>query len=356
MATRFGRAGGNWSASGTWSASSGGASDGSGIGAGDVVILDSNSSGTFTIDTTISIASLDCSGTGGSGTPFAGTLVQNGVTLSVSALLFKLVAGMTFAPASSARLITFTSTSGTTLITTAGKTLGAVTFNGVGGTFQNQDAMAVRSDASITLTNGTWDTNSKNISAGNILSNNSNTRVLTMGASAIALACVSVGSWDFTVGTGATITANTATVTMSPTTVGQRQFVGGSLNFNGLTVAFVSAPSLSSSLLMTGSPTIANLTLSGAGIGLQFQTATTTTITGAINWSGSKTGLISIMPSSFTGTAATVALSSAGNMINWASINTITFTTNGVTATNSFDMGSNTLATITAPQSSNIIA
>lgn len=65
-----------------------------------------------------------------------------------------LSAGMTLA--ASIGTLTFAATSGTKTITSNGKTIdGAVTFNGVGGTFECADALTLGSTRALTITNGT---------------------------------------------------------------------------------------------------------------------------------------------------------------------------------------------------------
>ena len=71
--------------------------------------------------------------------------------------------GMTLTASVSA--MTFGATSGTQLITTNGKTVNfPLTFNGVGGTFKLLDALTMGATRALTLTNGTFDGDSKTIS------------------------------------------------------------------------------------------------------------------------------------------------------------------------------------------------
>ena len=83
-------------------------------------------------------------------------------------------------------LIIFAATSGTKTVTSNGKSLPSnVTFNGVGGTWQLQDAMST--SGSVTLTNGTLNLNNQTLTAGSFSSNNSNSRTLAFGTGNVTL-------------------------------------------------------------------------------------------------------------------------------------------------------------------------
>jgi hypothetical protein len=85
-------------------------------------------------------------------TGFTGTLNANGRFIYGNLILSS---GMTLTPAG-ASTTTFSGTSGTQQITTAGQTIDfPITFNGVGGTWAMQDALTLSSTKILTLTNGT---------------------------------------------------------------------------------------------------------------------------------------------------------------------------------------------------------
>jgi hypothetical protein len=112
-------------------------------------------------------------------TGYAGTLQALGTTVTVYGNI-TFSAGMTLT--SAARTMIFGSTSGTKTITSNGKTLDfSVTFNGVGGTWQLQDAMTVGATRTTTLTNGTLNFQSFTLSTGLFSSNNSNVRTIAFG-------------------------------------------------------------------------------------------------------------------------------------------------------------------------------
>jgi hypothetical protein len=96
------------------------------------------------------------------------------------------VAGMTYTISNGvASTIVFRATATGKTITSGGKTLPTMTFNGVGGGWTLQDALTITSNWLLVLTNGNLNTNGKTVSCGYFLSNNSNTRTLTLGASTI---------------------------------------------------------------------------------------------------------------------------------------------------------------------------
>lgn len=114
---------------------------------------------------------------------FTGTLTSTGtITVSGSATFG---AGGTY---SNTGTWTFNATSGTSNITTNAKSLSfSMTFNGVGGTWQLQDALTLGATNTVTLTNGSIDLNGKNLTCGILSSNNSNTRSILFGAGQIYL-------------------------------------------------------------------------------------------------------------------------------------------------------------------------
>jgi hypothetical protein len=79
--------------------------------------------------------------------------------------------------------LTFAATSGTKTITTAAVVFDRpFTFNGVGGTWQLQDALTSGATRSCTLTNGTLNLNGYTLTTGFFSSSNANTRTLAFGS------------------------------------------------------------------------------------------------------------------------------------------------------------------------------
>lgn len=144
--------------------------------------------------------------------------------------------GTNVTPVAGTSATTFAATSGTNTITTNGKTLDfPITFNGVGGTWQLAGNLTVGATRTVTLTNGTLDTNSKTVTSGVFLSNNSNVRTLTLGSTVWSLA--STGSiWDCATTTNMTLNAGTSEIILSSTSTTARTFAGGGLTYNKVTI------------------------------------------------------------------------------------------------------------------------
>lgn len=131
---------------------------------------------------------------------------------------FKMTAGMTFAPNASS-LVKFVSTTTGNNITFGGYAFGLMTFDGVGGAWTFQDANSMVAASTLTLTNGSVNTNSQTqTNAINFSSNNSNTRTFTLGTTNFKLATAAGTSWDITTSTGMTLSAASSTITAANTT------------------------------------------------------------------------------------------------------------------------------------------
>ena len=112
---------------------------------------------------------------------------------------------------------TFASTSGTKTITSNGRTMDfPVTFNGIGGTFQLQDAMTVGSIRTTTLTNGALDLFNNTLTTGSFSSSNSNTRTIAFGTGNISCS----GTGNVWVASTVTNLTTTGTQVVNVTSVG----------------------------------------------------------------------------------------------------------------------------------------
>lgn len=242
--------------------------------------------------------------------------------------------------------ITFAATSGTKTITSAGLTnTHPMTFNGVGGTWQLQDALNIGSNT-LTLTNGTFDANIYNVTAGIFSSVNTNTRTLAIGS----------GTWTIS---GSGVTWNTSTST--------------NLTVTGTgIISFTSASSKTFSTTNT-TPSFTNITLNqggsgtltvAAGVILKDITATYTTIGATtISFLGTETvsqftgagtvGKLLTLNSTVAGTQRTLTLTGGGTVsTDYLNVQDIAFTpapaTNGTTpyvwylGANSTNSGNNT--------------
>lgn len=179
MATRYWVGGsGNWDATTTtnWASTSGGAGGASAPTSADDVIIDT-SSGTGSISCSSALATCNnITVTASQAITLTGTLSLINGSLSYPS-------GGSF---SSVALLTFIATTTGKTITSNGKSFGnTVTFNGVGGSWQLQDALT--STSTVTLTNGTLDLNSKTLTCNIFNSNNSNTRSISFGEGNITI-------------------------------------------------------------------------------------------------------------------------------------------------------------------------
>lgn len=275
---------GNWSNAALWFLGTGGTG-----GAGrvplpqDDAIFDINSfsAGSKTVTLDMPRAGRDITWTGVTNTPAWAKTTATTMYRSLT-----MVSGMT--NSGTVQLFTFESNarSGTLLFTS-----GTVTFSNsiliavVGATLQNQDALTCT--GSVTLVNGTWDTNGVTVVITLFQATGSATRGILLGLSSITLN--STGTIWNTTTAGLTISAASSTIIISNTTQGtSKTFAAGT------------------------SQTYGNLTLSGKNIILTFTTAITFA-TIALNNLGDTTGVTFPASKTITATGFT-STASAGNV------------------------------------------
>jgi hypothetical protein len=339
--TAYARTAGNWSGTSTFSTASPGGSSCT-LAAGNAVVFDANTgTGNYPIDSSISIASLDTTNA-----PASTTITHNtGTTLTVSGATFYLATNVTYTTTAT-RAINFTSTSGTTTVTTNGQTLGLVTFNGVGGTWTLAGGTFSVSGV-LTVTAGTLDANTNSISV-----NAPNVSVATGGT----VNCGS-GTWTLSLNTGtvwtsagsASLSCASSTITFSAATNGGgRVFTllnGQSFGTINVSNAGATIPSIFSFSITTGA-TIAtlNFTNLSAGIDVYLTGNTALTLSNAPSWAGSSGNFITFIGSSPNTGFITFALpSSAPITPSWVAFSNVKFTgsSSTVTATNSLDLSGN---------------
>lgn len=343
-------AGGNWNTSGTWSDTDGGASCACTPATGDELFATS-ASGNSTINASISAKAFDANG-------FTGTLTHSAATLTITGndaaatngVAFRLSSGMTYTATASTRIVSMTSTSGTATITTNGKTLGALVLDGVGGTFALGGDLTVRSDSTITLTNGTLSATTQNVSVGTFSSTSSNTRTLTMGSGTWTITgCTSVGTnWNVT-GTNLTVTATTSTISYNngSTCANVRAFVGGSKTYGNFS-AVNSGVVAGLINFNTGSNSFTNVTFTEV-YNARIASSTTLTITGTLAWTGPNATNQGYLGANGDGTGALVL--SNNTSLSYLMVQQIARSGAGsLSVTNGFDGGGNTgTITITGP-------
>ena len=155
------------------------------------------------------------------GTLGASTVANTAITIYGNLLVF--YTGYTFTSGTNAW--TFASITAQT-ITSSGRTLNfPVTFDGVGGSWQLQDAMTVSSARTVTLTNGTLDLNGFNLTCGAFASTNTNTRTIAFGTGQIYVIALNVLVFDTRTSTGLTITGTPVVNLTGSGTAGQTRTI-----------------------------------------------------------------------------------------------------------------------------------
>lgn len=259
MASRYwvgGTASWDATAGSKWATSSGGASGAAVPTAADDVFFDASSTGTCTLSASSVCRSLNCTGFTGTMTHPASTTVNIGdATAGASSIALKLVAGMTYSGNATGNW-KFISTSATVqTIDFASKTVGAVTWDGVAGSWQLTGTMVQSStSAGCTLTNGTLDTNGQTCTWQSF-GLGAGTKTLTMGASAVTISGGSTPWGTNTNGAGFTFNANTSSITFTNANI---TIATAGITFNNLTWTGAGNCTIS------GACTFANLTTTSA--------------------------------------------------------------------------------------------
>lgn len=325
-----------------WSASSGGAG---GVGpptSADTATFDTLSNATAYIVTIA--AGATCSDVL-FGPPLSGNITVAGSGAFVVAGSFAYAASGVTRTYSGA--ITFSSTSPGKTITCSGNllTAGNVIFDGVGGAWQFQDSFVI-STGVITLTNGSVDTNGQSVTASTILSTNSNTRSLSLGASAVSLSS-SVTTIDFTISTNLTFNAGTSTIT----------FTGASWTFNTGGQTFfniITTNTLQVYNIIIGAATFNNFSIaSGNSNYKKVFFNDNITINGTFTFSGTSAavrGTLLAGNSTSVGTSVTITANAySPSFVDFEGI-TIAGTASPVSGTSLGDCGGNSGITFTAPK------
>jgi len=132
---------------------------------------------------------------------------------------------------------TFAATSGTQTITSAAQTLDfPITINGVGGTVQLVDALTMGSTRTLTLTNGTFNSNAKSVTCGAFSGNNSNTKTFTITNSTFTVLSGTSTSGFLLNGVGTTYNVTGSNVVFTTSTAAQ-YWGGGGSTFPAITMS-----------------------------------------------------------------------------------------------------------------------
>lgn len=330
-----------------WASTSGGVGGQPVPTAADDVFLDA-ASGTVTVTAgaaTVSCNNFDCTG-------FTGTFSLNtGFSLETYGTIFKLVAGMTWTQGAGS-YITFRG-NGNCAFTAAGKPLGHIQIglSGSTGTVTCQDNLAsVGTSQIINLASGIFDTNNKNITCGQFVSNGAGTRTLNLGSSTITITGDG-GAWFCPTVTNMTFNPGTSTII----------FTGNNIQFYGqLTYNNVVANN-SGYFFLGRASTFANLTRTGTAVKTDaLASSFNITVTGTLTLNSnsatnrlivqSYTGAIAPNPgSAITVTAAALVCTNVIDFMDITGAGAATWTTAVSGATYFGDCGGNSGITTTTP-------
>lgn len=304
-------AGGSWATGTTWLS-------GSAPAAGDDVVATALSGNLIIDSNTNALRSFDLTGYVGT-LSGASNLVVRGANSSTVAILF---AG-TSNTWNGLLSITTGGTSRVYNLTSGGNTLAAITMNATsGGTLSLQDNLNCGT-ATITFTNGTFQTNGKTITCGVFASNNGNTRSLDISSST-----VNVGStgtiWNMATTTGLTFTVTGSTVNFTDTSASTKAIniantAGSGIAFNAISITGSGTGALT---FNAGGSSAVNFTINTPKT-VKWTAATTFTVSGAFTATGTAGNIITLSSGTSTSTA-TLALNGTIPSPDYWSIRDIT--------------------------------
>jgi hypothetical protein len=274
--TRYKIAGGGWATSTVWAASSGGTTDNRVPLPQDNMVFDGNSGGgTHTIDMPRSGADF----TMVSG--FVGTFAATNAASWYGSWTF--VSGASTPTGSGVQTL---SGRGTHTITTAGKTITwAMTFNGPGGTYTQQDALTNNraTPGSMTFTAGTYNTGNQTINITGTGGGSITVAGGTVNFGTSTINCGTQNSNSFTYTSG-TMDASTAVFVISIASTTARTFAGGAQSYGTLRYTVADSPA---ALIISGGNTFGTLEIGPEHRvqlpALSNTTVTTLTISGRFN-------------------------------------------------------------------------
>lgn len=243
--------------------------------------------------------------TGFSGTLAAGTrTIYGGLTLS---------SGMTLA--ATVNNLVFASTSASPqFITSNGRVFdNPIRFNGVGGVWKLADKLTIAAGRSVTLFNGTFDANDKDVEIGSFLTS-TGTKTLTLGTGTWVVKDAGT-SWN---ANDATLTVSASTATISMTNASAKTFAGGGKVWPTLNQGGTGA------LTVQQSNTFANITNTVQPATITLTAGTTQTVTN-FTASGTSGNLITLNSSS-AGSRATLLDNSGVVSVSYLSIRDIAAT------------------------------
>jgi hypothetical protein len=323
MADRYWVGGsGNWNATSTtnWATSSGGASGASAPTSADNVIFDADSN-TLSLPFTVTV-------TGTSASPalcadFSTSALDGAMTLTMGATAFLDVYGSFTLPASNFSVsgttgagIRYKSTTTGKTLTTNGVSLGnvAITFDGVGGGWTLGSAYT--STQSLTINNGTFNTDSTSnysVTCTQLLfANASNTRQIDLNASTITLTVNNTASLSIPNVNNLTFNAGTSTLILSGPNNGISVPNTNSITFYNVELTATNA----SNSLLAGINTYNNLLIATPSSGIRnVQINSSFTVSGTLTLGTANTAIRRIfMRSDIVGTPRTITAATVATL------------------------------------------
>ena len=238
-------------------------------------------------------------------------------------------------------ITTFGATSGTQSITSNAKTLDfPVTINGVGGTVQLVDALTLGSSRTLTLTNGTFNSNAKSVTVGAFAANNTNTKTVTITNSTITILSGNATTVGFNItATGSSINLAGSSIIFTTSSVAIFYGGGNAFTYPQVTMSGTGQLIIGASSANTNITTLTN-TVQPCTISLR-STGATTTVTN-FNVNGTAGNLVTLN-CDVAGTARTISKTSG--TVNALYLNVQDSTATGGAkwyANSSNDLGNNT--------------
>ena len=280
--------------------------------------------GTYSLTLSGSINDLDFTG-------FSGTLVSASRNVYGSAVFS---AGMSVDATTST--LFFRATSPGKTVTTNGLTLDfPITFVGVGGSWQLQDALTLGGTRTLGALGGTLDLNGRTVTAGAF--NGSGTGVRTLDMTGATVVILNSGNiWNILTSTNCTLNATGSTITM--TSASAKNFLGGGLSYGTLNQGGAGQLNITN-----GSNAFEDITSTVQPATVQLLAGATQTL-GDLTLAGTSGNLITLQSSSAT--PAIVSKASGVVDLSYVSITNITATGgatwNALTANGNVDGGGNT--------------
>lgn len=194
-----------------------------------------------------------------------------------------------------------------------------------------------------TLDNSVNNNNITMTASGGYSGGGTGTRTIKLGSAIYTLSATN-GSWAVGTTTGLTFNAGTSTIAFTGAS-GTMTFTGGGLTYATLSLGVTSG---AGRYQINSSNTIGNVAIT-APCFVEFSSATTQTISNAVNWAGSSGNQIGIVSTSNL-TQATLNFA-ASSMMSWCSFRAIA-ATGSPTALSSADLGNNSGITISGPSGS----